>query len=320
MLSTFASKINPVKQLRRGNIGDAIFAGMALIFALVLLAITLGLIVELWIESSASRQQFGLSFIWSSAWDIQGEKFGALTFIYGTLVTSFFAIFLAGPIGVGIAAYLVEIAPLRLNRIVGFVVEMLAAVPSIVYGFWGITVLGPFLGNHVAPFLGGALGWLPIFSGNFNNASVFTASLVLTVMILPTVAAISRDVIRAVPDEQREAMLALGATRWEMFRGAVLPNARAGILGAVALGMGRAAGETMAVTLIIGNNPQIFKTLFQQGATMSSIIAASFQEASGLFQSALLEIGLILFVITFAINVGARLAVRWLSGPEGGRV
>ena len=320
MLSTLVSRINPIKQLRRGNAGDAVFAGLALIFALVLLAITLGLIVELWVESAASRQEFGLSFIWSRAWDIQGEKFGALTFIYGTLVTSFFAIFLAGPIGVGIAAYLVEIAPLRLNRIVGFVVEMLAAVPSIVYGFWGITVLGPFLGHYVAPYLSGALGWLPIFAGSFNNASVFTASLVLTIMVLPTVAAISRDVIRAVPDEQREAMLALGATRWEMFRGAVFPNARAGILGAIALGMGRAAGETMAVTLIIGNNPQLFKTLFQQGATMSSIIAASFQEASGLFRASLLEIGLILFVITFAINVGARLTVRWLSGPEGGRV
>ena len=318
MLSTLVSKVNPLKQLRRGNIGDAIFAGLALMFALILLGITLGIIVELWIESSASRQEFGWSFLWSRDWDIQNEKFGALTFIYGTLVTAFFAIFLAGPIGVGIAAYLVEIAPVRLNRIVGFAVEMLAAVPSIVYGFWGFIVFGPFLGNHVAPYVSAALGWLPIFAGNFNNTSVFTASLVLSIMVLPTVAAISRDVIRAVPDEQREAMLALGATRWEMFRRAVLPSARSGILGAIALGLGRAAGETMAVTLLIGINPQIFTSFFQQGATLSSVIAASFGESNGLFRSALLELGLVLFAITFAINIGARLTMRWLSGPEGG--
>ena len=318
MLSTLVSKVNPIKQLRRGNVGDTIFAGLALIFALLLLAITLGLIIELWIESTASRQAFGWSFLWSRAWDVQGEKFGALTFIYGTLVTAFFAIFLAGPIGVGIAAYLVEIAPVRLNRIVGFAVEMLAAVPSIVYGFWGFIVLGPFLGQHVMPYFSAVFGWLPIFAGSFNNASVFTASLVLSIMVLPTVAAISRDVIRAVPDDQREAMLALGATRWEMFRHAVLPNARSGILGAIALGLGRAAGETMAVTLIIGINPQIFTSFYQQGATMSSIIAATFNESSGLFRAALLEIGLVLFVITFAINVGARLVMQWLSGPEGG--
>ena len=307
------------KLFRRGNVGDAVFQLVALLCGLSLLIIMFGIIFELWINTSLSRQKFGLGFLWSTAFDINGGKIGALTFIYGTAISSVIAILLAGFVGVGIAGFLVEIAPRRLNRVVGFVVELLAAIPSIVYGFWGLIALAPWLGTYVVPPLQAVLGWTPLFAGSYIGSSVFTASIVLAIMILPTVASISRDVIQAVPDTQREGMLALGATRWEMFSRAVVPYARNGIVGALVLGLGRAAGETMAVTLIMGNNAQIFTSLFQQGATMSSVIASSFGEASDLFLSSLLEIGLILFAITFVINVGARLLVLvFANEPRGG--
>lgn len=307
------------KLFRRGNLGDAVFQLVALLCGLSLLIIMFGIIFELWINTSLSRQKFGFDFLWSTSFDINGGKIGALTFIYGTAISSVIAILLAGFVGVGIAGFLVEIAPRRLNRVVGFVVELLAAIPSIVYGFWGLIALAPWLGTYVVPPLQAVFGWTPLFAGSYIGSSVFTASIVLAIMILPTVASISRDVIQAVPDMQREGMLALGATRWEMFSRAVVPYARNGIVGALVLGLGRAAGETMAVTLIMGNNAQIFTSLFQQGATMSSVIASSFGEASDLFLSSLLEIGLILFAITFVINVGARLLVLvFANEPRGG--
>ena len=308
------------KSLRRGHVSDTAFGVVALLFGLTVMAIMGGMIFELWSQSSTAREEFGWGFLWSSAYSPSTNEYGALPFIYGTLVTAFIAILLAGPVGVGIAAYLVEIAPARVNRVVGFVVELLAAIPSIVYGLWGFFVLAPFLRDYVIPVINATpLGLLPIFGGTFFGASVFTASIVLAVMVLPTVAAISRDVIRAVPRDQREGMLALGATRWEMFRRVVLPYAGSGILGAIILGLGRAAGETMAVTFIIGNSPQIFTSLFDQGATSASIIAGQFPEAGGLLRSVLIEIGLILFVITILINVSARLIVTLVSrSPRGG--
>ena len=293
---------------------------MALLFGLSILVIMGGIVLQLWLESSQSRSEFGWSFIWSTAWNPTTGEYGALVFIYGTLVTAFMAILLAGPVGVGIAAYLVEIAPARVNQIVGFIVELLAAIPSIVYGLWGFFVLAPFLREYVVPPLQAALGWLPLFSGTFFGPTVFTAGIVLSIMILPTVAAVSRDVIRAVPRDQREAMLALGATRWEMFRHAVLPYAKSGVLGAMILGLGRAAGETMAVTFIIGNSPQLFRSLFDQGATLASIIAGQFPEAGGILLSVLIELGMILFVITILINVSARLMVSLLSKRPRGAV
>ncbi len=311
--------MNFFKNLRRGNLGDAIFQLVSLLFGLSVLVITTGIIFELWRQSWVAREEYGWSFLWRAEYNPGADQFGALPLIYGTLVSALFAILLAGPVGVGIAAYLVEIAPRRLNRMVGFVVELLAAIPSIVYGLWGFFVLAPWLRDYVVPPIQATLGWVPLFSGPFFGPTVFTASIVLAVMILPTVAAISRDVIRAVPDTQREGMLALGATRWEMFGKAVLPYAKNGILGAIILGMGRAAGETMAVTFIIGNAPKIFTSVFDQGATMASIIAGQFPEArGGLFLSSLTEIGLILFVVTVAINVGVRLLVLLISrGPRG---
>ena len=253
-----------LKKLGRGHTSDTIFAGVTLFFGLSILALMVGIVYQLWLQSSISREEFGLSFLWSAEYDPANNQYGALPFIYGTLVTAFIAILLAGPVGVGIAAFLVEIAPARVNRVVGFVVELLAAIPSIVYGLWGFFALAPFLREYVVPPLQGVLGWTPLFSGTFFGPTVFTASIVLAIMILPTVAAVSRDVIRAVPGDQREAMLALGATRWEMFRMAVLPYAASGVLGAVILGLGRAAGETMDVTFIIGSRAQIFTSLFDQ--------------------------------------------------------
>jgi phosphate transport system permease protein len=308
-----------LKQLRRGHASDTIFALVALIFGLSILVIMVGIVLQLWIESSQARLEFGWDFLWSTTYSPATGEYGALVFIYGTLVTALVAILLAAPIGVGIAAYLVEIAPARVHRIVGFIVELLAAIPSIVYGLWGFFALAPFLREYVVPPLQGALGWLPLFSGTFFGATVFTASIVLSIMILPTVAAVSRDVIRAVPRDQREGMLALGATRWETFRYAVLPYARSGVLGAIILGLGRAAGETMAVTFIIGNSPQLFSSLFDQGATLASIIAGQFPEAGGLLLSVLIELGMILFVITILINISARLVVALVARrPKGG--
>jgi phosphate transport system permease protein len=311
--------LNLLKELRQGHKSDTVFAIVALLFGLSILVIMGGIILQLWLESANARSEFGWSFLWSTAWSPPNNEYGALVFIYGTLVTALMAILLAGPIGVGIAAYLVEIAPARVNQIVGFVVELLAAIPSIVYGLWGFFALAPFLREWVVPPLQAVLGWMPLFSGTFFGSTVFTAGIVLSIMILPTVAAVSRDVIRAVPSDQREGMLALGATRWEMFYRAVLPYARNGILGAMILGLGRAAGETMAVTFIIGNVPQLFRSLFDQGATLASIIAGQFPEAGGILLSVLIELGLVLFVITIVINVGARLIVSlFMRRPSGG--
>jgi phosphate transport system permease protein len=309
-----------LKRLRRGNMGDNVFGVIVFLFGVAILAIMFGIVFQLWIQSAPSREAFGWQFIWSTAYDLQNDKYGAGAFIYGTLVTAFIALLLAGPIGVGIAAFLVEIAPRRINRVLGSLVELLAAIPSIVYGLWGLYALNPFLKDVVAPPLSATFGWLPIFSGTFVGTSVLTASVVLAIMVLPTVAAVSRDVLRAVPDSQREAMLALGSTRWEMFSRAVLPYARNGVLGAIILGLGRAAGETMAVTLIIGNSPRIFTSLYDQGSTIASQIASKWSEASGaLTLPVLLELGLILFAITITINITARLMVKLLSRePRGG--
>lgn len=308
-----------LKKLRRGHTSDTIFAVVTLFFGLSILAIMGGILVQLWLQSSTSRSGFGWSFLWSTAYSPPNNEYGALVFIYGTLITAFIAVLLAGPIGVGIAAYLVEIAPARVNQIVGFIVELLAAIPSIVYGLWGFFALAPFLRDYIVPPLQAVLGWTPLFSGSFFGPTVFTTSIVLAIMVLPTVAAISRDVIRAVPRDQREGMLALGATRWEVFRRVVLPYAGNGVLGAIILGLGRAAGETMAVTFIIGNSPQLFSSLFDQGATLASIIAGQFPEAGGMLLSVLIELGMVLFVITIMINVSARLIVAFLSkGSSGG--
>lgn len=313
---------NFFKRFRRGNKGDAIFQLIALIFACVLPVTIIAVLAVLWQQSAISREEFGLSFIWSTTWSNSDQEFGALPVIYGTIVTSGIAILLAGPVGVGIAAYLAEIAPPRLNSVVGFVVEILAAIPSIVYGIWGFLVLAPFLRDWVVPPIQLLFGWVPVFQGNFALSTIFTACVVLSVMILPTVAAVSRDVLNAVPGAQREAMLALGATRWEMFRIAVLPYAKSGVLGAILLGLGRAMGETIALTYVLGNSQVMFTTFFSQGSSMAQSIASLFgASTSDVLRSSLLEIGLLLFLLTFLVNVAAR-ALVWSTSnqPSGTRV
>lgn len=308
------------KKFRRGNVGDAVFQLIALLVSLILPLTILAIFIVLWMESEISRDMFGIGFLWDATWSNSDQVFGALTVIYGTLVTSAIAIFLAGPIGVGIAAFLTEIAPPRVNAVVGFFVEILAAVPSIVYGIWGFFVFAIFLRDWIVPPIQFLFGWVPFFSGNFTLSTVFTASLVLSVMILPTVAAISRDVLNAVPRDQREAMLALGSTRWEMFSMAVLPYARSGVLGAILLGLGRAMGETIALTYVLGNAQVLFTSLFQQGSSMAQAIASLFgNSTSNVLRSSLLEIGLMLFVLTFLVNVGARFLVTSISNQPSER-
>ena len=307
------------KKLGKGNKGDKIFQGLTLLLSCILPLTIITLFVILWRQSEISREMFGISFLWDPTWSNGDQVFGALTVIYGTLATSGIAILLAAPVGLGIAAYLAEIASPRINAVMGFIVEILAAIPSIVYGIWGFFVFAPFLRDWVVPPIQATLGWTPIFSGSFALSTVFTASLVLSVMILPTVASISRDVLNAVPNTQREGMLALGATRWETFRTAVLPYARNGVLGAVLLGLGRAVGETIALTYVLGNAQVMFTSLFQQGSSMAQAIASLFgTSTSDVLRSSLLEIGLILFLITFLINVGARLLVAGLGRQPSG--
>ena len=308
------------KKFRRGNTGDAVFQLIALAVSLILPLTILAIFIVLWVESEISRDMFGIGFLWDPTWSNSDQVFGALTVIYGTLVTSAVAILLAGPVGIGIAAFLTEIASPRVNSVVGFFVEILAAVPSIVYGIWGFFVFAVFLRDWIVPPIQFLFGWIPIFQGNFQLSTIFTASLVLSVMILPTVAAISRDVLNAVPRDQREAMLALGSTRWEMFSLAVLPYARSGVLGAILLGLGRAMGETIALTYVLGNAQVLFTSFFEQGSSMAQAIASLFgASTSDVLRSSLLEIGLILFVLTFLVNVGARLLVSSISNqPSGG--
>lgn len=293
---------------------DKVFVRGTMLMSASLLLITVALLIGIGNGASLSLRTFRLGFITEKTWDPVQEVFGALPFIYGTLVTSLIALLLAGFVGVGGAIFLAELAPPWVRSPLSFMVELLAAIPSIVYGIWGLFVFAPFLRENVAPGLKGTLGWTGLFQGPFYGPSMLTASLVLSLMVLPIVTAVSRDVLRAVPDSQREAMLGLGATRWETIRRAVLPYARSGILGALILGLGRAVGETMAVTIVIGNRSDIVTNLLKPGNTMASVIANEFAEAaSPLYQSALVEIALLLFVITLIINIFARLLV-WRVG------
>jgi phosphate transport system permease protein len=278
---------------------------------------TLGLLaVLLVLNGGQAFSTFGLSFLTGTTWDPIASVYGALPFIVGTLGSSLIAILLAAPIGLLTAVFLAELAPRRVAIPLTFVIELLAAIPSVVYGLWGVFVLGPFLQSTLESWIVGVLGWIPIFSGPPFGIGLFAAGVILTLMILPTIVAVARDVITAVPDAQREAMLALGATRWEMITRAVLPYARSGIIGAIILGLGRALGETMAVTMVIGNRPEIPKSIFDSSQTIASQIATTFNEAGvGLQTSALIGLGLVLLVITMSLNVIARLLVWRVAGP-----
>ena len=301
-----------------GNTGDAVFRVLMLLVALLMVAIVLAMIVALAADSVTSIRQFGFGFLTGQIWDpIKGE-FGALPFVYGTIASSLIALLISVPFSLGIAIFLVEQAPRYIARPVGFLVELLAAIPSVVYGLWGIFVLAPVLRQYVEPPLAKAFGWLPLFRGTITGIGLLTGGIILAIMVTPIISAVVRDVLAAVPGSQREAALALGATKWEMIR-VVLVNGAPGIAGAVILGLGRALGETMAVTMVIGNRPQISLSLFEPSYTIASAIANEFTEATDdLHLSALVELGLILFLVTFIVNGIARILVWNVTRKTGG--
>jgi phosphate transport system permease protein len=285
---------------------------------LFVVSIVIAMVVALASDSILSIRQFGWGFLTSRQWNpIKGE-FGALPFIYGTIVSSLIALLISVPFSLGIAVFLVEQAPHYISRPVGFLVDLLAAIPSVVYGVWGIFVLAPFLRVYVEPPLAKWFGWMPLFQGPITGIGLFTGGIILAIMVTPIISAVVRDVLAAVPDSQREAALALGATKWEMIR-VVLVNGAPGIAGAVILGLGRALGETMAVTMVIGNRPEISASLFEPSYTIASAIANEFTEATqDLYLSALVELGLILFLVTFIINGIARILVWNVTRKTGG--
>ena len=309
-----AEKLKVVPKPRVGpkekQLGDQVFRGLVVFCALAVMAVVGLIIFELLRESRPSMVKFGLKFLTKQIWDPVAEDFGALPFIYGTIVSSIVALVIAVPLSVGTALFLTELCPRWFRSILSLLVELLSAIPSVIYGLWGIFVLSPFLRVHVQPFLTKYFGWTGLFSGPKYGWGMLAAGVILAIMILPIIASITREVVTAVPRVQREAALALGATRWEMLRMSVLRNARPGIFGAVILGLGRALGETMAVCMVIGNRPEIARSLFAPGHTLASVIALEFTEAVGAtYLSALVEMALVLFVLTLIVNALARLLV-----------
>jgi len=289
---------------------DNAFRWLMTLAALAVLAAVGLIIAELVERSSLAWHQFGIRFFFGSDWDPVSGNFGAWPFIYGTLVSSFVALLIAVPLALAVAVFVTEMCPKPLRKPISYATELLAAIPSVIYGLWAIFVLVPLLRVHVNPLLIKSLGWTGLFRGPDYGYSMFSAAVVIAIMIVPIISSISREVLSVVPQHQREAALALGATRWEMIRVAVLRNARAGIVGAVILGLGRALGETMAVTMVIGNTPQITKSLLAPGYSMAAVIANEFNEATGdLYRSALIEIGLALFIVTILVNILAGLMV-----------
>ena len=299
---------------------DRIFKGITLLAASAVVAILIAIILELYTQSSFSIDKFGFSFITSTDWNPVTGEYGALPFIFGTIVSSFIAILIAVPISVGVAVFLTEIAPRWLSTPIGFLVELLAAIPSVIYGLWGIFVFVPFVRNYIQLPLQDVLGWMPLFSGPPLGIGMLSAGLILAIMIIPIITAISKDIISSVPILQREGALALGATKWETIKFAVLPYAKTGILGGIILGLGRAIGETMAVTMVIGNRAEIKTSLFAPAHSMAAVIANEFTEATeDVYLSALIEIGLLLFLVTFVLNGLARFFIWSVArGPRGG--
>ena len=291
------------------NLADLLFKYFTALFAAGVLVLIILMGYEMYRGAELSLQKFGWGFLFESTWDPVQDTFGAWPFVYGTLFSSFLALFIAIPLSIGIAIFLSEMSPGWLERPLSFLVELLAGIPSIVYGLWGIFVLVPWIRQTLEPFLSKYLGFLPLFRGAPYGFGMLTAGLILSIMVLPIVTSISRDVLKAVPRTQREAALALGATRWETIR-IILRDAKSGILGATLLGLGRAIGETMAVTMVIGNRPDISISLFDPGYTMASVLANEFTEATtDMYISSLIYIALLLFLITIVVNILARLLV-----------
>jgi phosphate transport system permease protein len=300
-----------------GQFGDRAFKWLTLLMALAVVALIVLIGFELAYGSRISLQKFGWHFLISADWDPVNEIYGALPVIYGTLVSSLIALIIAVPISIATAVYLTELAPLWLRQPLIMFIELLAAIPSIILGFWGLAVMVPWLHSHLFPALRSTLGFLPLFKGQDYGPCILAAGIILAIMIIPIITSVSREILRSVPGLQREAAYALGATRWEVTRIAVLSYAKKGLFGAVILGLGRALGETMAVTLVIGNIAQILPSLFKPGATLASTIANEFSEAtSATYQGALFELGLVLLGVTLLVNVLAQLLLKTFAGPS----
>ena len=299
-----------LNQKSSGKVPDGAFGGLMLVCALSIFLIVLLIVFVLVRDSRLSLHAFGFKFFTGTVWDPVSGDFGALPFIYGTVVSSLLAVAMSVPLALLVAIFVLEICPNFLRGPISFLTELLAAIPSVVYGLWGVFVLVPIIRDQVGPLLEKYLGWTGFFIEPNFGVGMFTAAVILAIMIFPVISSISRDVMKVVPPSQREAALALGATRWEMIRISVLRNSRIGIVGSVILGLGRALGETMAVTMVIGNHPDMLKNLFAPGYTLASVIANEFTEATGdLYLSALIEIGLALFLVTIVVNAIARLLV-----------
>ena len=311
--ASIASGVRPQGWVRsyvgRLKTGDEIARLIALTAASTIIVITVMLVWNLWTVSAPTRLKFGFAFLWTSVWDTNTGQYGALPYIYGTAVTSLVALLIAVPLGVGAAIFLAELAPPRLSDALTFLIELLAAVPSVIFGLIGIFMLVPVLQSSVVPSLKAVFGFLPFFQGSFYGVSIFTASIVLSLMIVPFIISVSREMLLAVPRDLREAALALGSTKWESTWQVVVPFARSGIVGSIFLALARALGETMAVTMVIGNTPNIKATLLGAGYSIAAKIANEFGEARGEVLSGLVELGLVLFALTIVINGAARLLI-----------
>ena len=304
---------------RRVRGGDEVTYSITLASAALILLIVGLIVLQLWTNSQPTVQKFGFGFLSSSRWDPNSGVFGALPFIYGTCVTSALALLIAVPLGVAASIFLAEMAPPGISNLLTFLIELLAAVPSVIYGLIGIFVLVPMIREHLVPILTSAFGYLPLFQGDFYGVSFLSAGLVLSVMVVPFIISVSREVLIAVPRDQREASLAVGATKWETTWQVVLPNARTGIIGSIFLALARALGETMAVTMVVGNTPKITASLLSPGYSIAAVIANEFAEASGsLYVSSLIFLGLVLFGLTILINAVARILIYTTSSRGGG--
>ena len=306
--------------LSRLKDGDEIARVITFIFAATVVLITLLLVYELWVHSALARQKFGFEFFITRVWDPVTDQYGALPFVYGTLVTSAVALLIAIPLGIGASIFLAELAPPRISDGLQFFIDLLAAVPSVIYGLLGIFIVVPLMRTVIYPALNEPLGFLPIFKGPSYGVGFLTAGIVLAIMVIPYIISVSREVLLSVPRDQREAALALGATRWEATWKVVVPFARTGIMGSIFLALARALGETMAVTMVIGNTPTISASLFSPGDSIASVIANQFTEATGdLYLQSLIGLGLVLFLLTFILNGLARLLII-VTTQKGGKV
>ena len=307
--------IGDPRALGRRALGDQAFKWLTLAMALLVFVLIILIGCELARGSWVALHKFGWRFLLGSDWDAVNEQFGALPYIFGTLLSSAIALLIAVPLSIATAVYLTEIAPRRVSQVLGLFIELLAAVPSVILGLWGVYVMVPWLSRHLFPWLRSGLGFLPLFQGPIHGPSMLAAGIILAIMIVPIITSVSREILRAVPGLQREAAFALGATPWEVTRIAVLAGARRGLVGAVILGLGRALGETMAVTMVIGNGSGIVASLFAPGSTLASAIANEFNEAPpGTYLSALFELGLVLLGVTVLVNGLAQLLLKTFAG------